>query len=91
MVQESITNALKHARASHIQVGLSVAGNTLELTVLDDGVGFDLPSVREKSLTGAALGLLGMEERVRLVGGQLKILAEPGKGTEVRAVIPFEE
>ena len=62
----------------------------LHLSVRDDGVGFDVASVREQAVRGANLGLLGMEERATLAGGGLQFHAAPGQGTEVHAWFPLK-
>jgi signal transduction histidine kinase len=60
----------------------------LELNVRDDGLGFDPALGRAKAVHSTSLGLLGMEERVSLVGGQVTICSVPGRGTEVSASFP---
>jgi signal transduction histidine kinase len=82
--REALTNALYHARSKNIEVSLQVAEDTLELTVLDDGVGFDLAAVREDHF-----GLLLMEERTESVGGVLYVDSDPGRGTAIRAQFPL--
>jgi signal transduction histidine kinase len=57
----------------------------VELTVRDDGVGFDPPAARRRAAEGASFGLLGMQERVDLLGGQFAVESRPGAGTLVRA------
>jgi two-component system sensor histidine kinase UhpB len=63
----------------------------LHLLVRDDGIGFDLEAARTQAVQGKGLGLLGMEERVRLLGGQLEIVTAPRKGTEIRVRLPLRE
>jgi signal transduction histidine kinase len=81
IAQEAIHNAVRHAQAQRIEVGLSARNGHLVLTVDDDGVGFD-PSAA--SLRSRRLGLTSMEERARAVGGTLTIDSRPGEGTRVR-------
>lgn len=83
VAQEAITNVLRHARARNLWVRLFDSGGRLALSVRDDGLGFDVPSVR-------GLGLAGMEERTALAGGTLELRAMPGKGTLVLATFPLE-
>jgi signal transduction histidine kinase len=83
ITQEALTNAIRHARAHAIRVGLVASGGTIELSIADDGVGF---VTGER--TGAGLGLRSIEERVRLTGGDVSIESEPGHGTTVRVRIP---
>lgn len=78
IAQESLNNARRHAQASHVDVRLARDGDQWMLTVRDDGMGFD-PAHRRHGY-----GLLGMEERARLLGGQLEVDSAPGRGTEVR-------
>ncbi len=79
VVQESLTNAVRHARAKNVSVDLNEQQRVLELEVRDDGVGFT-PEART-----SGTGLIGMQERVRELGGTLRIDSEPGRGTAVRA------
>jgi two-component system sensor histidine kinase DegS len=57
--------------------------------VRDDGIGFDLEAVQRRARGGAALGLLGMQERVELLGGRISFQSVPGEGTELRASFPL--
>ncbi|MFI5006020.1 MAG: MASE1 domain-containing protein [Solirubrobacterales bacterium] len=86
IAQEAVTNVLRHARARNVWVSLATRPSDLELSVCDDGMGFDLGTVRRSPAT--SFGLSGMEERVRLVGGRIEIRTSPGAGTEVRASFP---
>jgi signal transduction histidine kinase len=86
IAQEAVTNVLRHARARHVWVSLASGRSNVELTVRDDGLGFDLGTLRRSP--AASFGLSGMEERVRLVGGQIEIRTSPGAGTEVWARFP---
>jgi signal transduction histidine kinase len=90
IVQEALTNAVKHAKARAVTVEMSPDGDHLHLTVRDDGVGFDVAKVWEQAARGASLGLLGMQERARLAGGSVQFHAAPGQGTEVRARFPLK-
>ncbi len=81
LVQEATNNAIKHAEPRRISVTVSRGDATVEVTVADDGKGFD-PDRAERSF-----GLIGMQERVALSGGKLEIDSVPGRGTEVRAAL----
>ncbi len=83
LLGEALANALKHAAASEITVGVNVSDGWLELCVADDGRGFRADDVAMRSG-----GLLHMEDRARSFGGHLRISSEPGGGTEVRATLP---
>ena len=82
LLGEAVTNALKHARATRIDIGLRLADGWLEVTVTDDGVGFDPDQAGQRG------GLLHMEDRVRSFGGQLTIASPLGGGTKVVATFP---
>jgi signal transduction histidine kinase len=81
IAQEALHNALRHAHAEHIRIGLDARDGGLVLTVDDDGIGFDPASA---ALRSRRLGLTSMEERARAMGGSLTIASEPGSGTRVR-------
>ena len=90
VAQEALTNVVKHAKAHTVTVELTRNDEQLHLSVRDDGVGFDVASVRERAVRGASLGLLSMEERATLAGGGLQYHASPGQGTEVHAWFPLK-
>lgn len=85
ILQESLTNIAKHARATHAEVTLETESDTLILTVRDNGAGFDAAGPRAPR----SFGLVGMRERVHLLGGEVRIESSPGKGTTVDARIPM--
>ena len=88
IVQESVSNAMRHATASHLKVMLKSNGIHLTLSVQDDGCGFDPEGLLEKC-GSHPLGLLGMRERAAALGGELRVHSTPGQGTEIRAVFPL--
>jgi signal transduction histidine kinase len=81
IAQEALHNALRHAQAARIEVALRTEPGRLELTVTDDGVGFDPGAAGVRS---HRLGLTTMAERARAAGGTLEIASAPGSGTTVR-------
>ncbi len=90
VIQEALTNIVKHAQAQHVEIRVSRVGKHLQFAVKDDGVGFDAPAV----LAGAArggLGLIGIRERLNAVGGTLQIDSAAGRGTTLRVRIPMEK
>jgi two-component system sensor histidine kinase UhpB len=96
VVQAAVTNAERYAHATKVQVLLRAIApiesdgiTKLELVVRDDGVGFDVSTAMERSMRGASLGLVGMQERVRLAGGEITIESVHGQGTEIRAQFPL--
>ena len=89
IVQEALTNIVRHAKAQQVTVELSQQETQLHLIIRDDGIGFDVYAAREKATKGVSLGLLGMEERVLLIGGQIEIKSVKEHGTEIHAVFPL--
>jgi signal transduction histidine kinase len=89
VAQEAITNAIRHARAATVAVELRAEPDRLWLVVQDDGVGFDKDAVQQRAARGASLGLLSMNERTLLLGGELEVNSAPGRGTEIRAWFPL--
>ncbi len=89
VAQIALTNVERHARAKHVSVTLRQSERDLELVVRDDGIGFDVPSALARAAEGATLGLLSVQERTRLAGGEIEITSTPGQGTEVRAHFPI--
>jgi PAS domain S-box-containing protein len=87
VLQESLTNVARHAGARQVQVTLTHAGGRVRLQVTDDGSGF----VTERETSGTSFGLLGIRERVAMLGGRLTIRSAPGKGTTVEVDIALEE
>jgi signal transduction histidine kinase len=85
IVQESLQNLKKHSGAAQAKVNLHKTGDRLFLSVCDDGAGFDAKEMGNK----VGLGIRGMRERVRLVGGQFEIHSEPGNGTRIEASVPL--
>ena len=83
LVQEAITNISKYARATQIWLRLSTNDGQVEVSVRDDGIGFDTTMP-----TRSAYGLVGMRFRVEAEGGKLSVLSAPGQGTQVRARLP---
>jgi signal transduction histidine kinase len=84
IAQEALTNALKHGRAAHAVIEVREDPTTVRVRVRDDGNGFD-PHVET-----SGFGLLGMRERVELLGGELQLDSAPGRGTTVTASIPAQ-
>jgi PAS domain S-box-containing protein len=91
VVQEALTNVVRHARARQVWIELSQHEGRLELVVRDDGVGFDVARTLEHAVSGSHLGLLGMKERVELLGGSLEVDSRPGHGTRLYISLPMTE
>lgn len=86
VAQEALNNVARHAHARHVSVVLVRQGQEVALVVEDDGAGFDVGAVRRGR---SSLGVLGMEERLALVGGSFVLESTPGQGTTVQARIPL--
>jgi len=84
LVQEALTNVVKHAHAERVEVVVGAGGGRVELTVSDDGRGFDPDAPH------GGFGLIGMQERVVLAGGTLELRSAPGEGTTVSATLRSE-
>jgi signal transduction histidine kinase len=83
VVQEALSNVVKHAGADHVSIVIGQRDGLVAATIDDDGRGFEAAGVRED-----ALGLVGMRERLALVGGTLVLESTPGAGTTVAAQVP---
>jgi signal transduction histidine kinase len=85
ILQESLTNVARHARASQVSVRVTRENDRIVLTVRDDGVGFDTARPRKPG----SFGLAGLRERAYLVEGELDIASSPGHGTTIEVRIPL--
>lgn len=86
ILQEALTNVMRHAEAHTVELGLTVENDELCLRVSDDGRGFDM----ESAWRGNSFGLVGMRERVLMLGGTLEIDSQPGDGCTLRVRVPLE-
>jgi signal transduction histidine kinase len=89
VTQEALTNTIKHADAQNAHVRLVYGGQNVSVRVEDDGCGFDLTQIDGSERS--AWGIIGMEERASLLGGSFTITSNPGQGTQVEIVIPYEQ
>jgi signal transduction histidine kinase len=87
IVQEALTNIARHARARHACIRLW-RDECIHCAVRDDGIGFDIAELENGGKCG--FGLVGMQERLEVLGGRLLIASSPGHGTELRVSIPLE-
>lgn len=85
IVQEALHNAAKHSQCKSMQVTLVPEGDKLILSIIDNGVGFDL----EEARLAAGLGLISMRERIRLAGGEFAVVSKRGEGTRITAQVPI--
>ncbi len=90
IAQEAVTNAVRHAKPGHIAVELRFGARDLEMTIQDDGCGFDGQPHPQSSGPDGHFGLTGMRERTAEIGGTLAIDSAPGKGTRITASVPLE-
>ncbi len=88
VAQEALTNVGRHARASQVDVSIRKLPRAVGLTIEDNGRSFQVERVL-RAKRNKRLGLLGMRERVEMVGGRLRIESAPGQGTTIHAEIPF--
>lgn len=86
IIQEALTNVYKHAKATEVSINMRMTGKMLVMQISDNGTGFDSSRLSE----GTSLGLLGMRERARLVGGSMRISSTQGKGTSILARLPLD-
>ena len=91
VVQEAVTNVIRHAGSCRIDVTVRRDGAGIDVSVEDDGKGFDVGQTMERAATGKAIGLLGMQERVSMTGGEIEIDSTPGRGTRIRVRLPLSE
>jgi signal transduction histidine kinase len=83
VAQEALQNAIRHGRAGKIAMHLQGGGSSLALTIVDDGIGFDV-----NSAWGGGLGLVSMAERVESIGGEMSVRSSPGAGTSIEVTVP---
>ncbi len=94
ITQEAISNIIKHAEATNVQVSLNVSPPKIDLIIEDDGVGFEPEQLLDQEPSLSGWGLLGMQERVSLMQGRIQIDSEPGKGTRISVTanpVPWEQ
>ena len=86
VIQEALSNVRKHAQATTVRVRLEYANGVLAASVRDDGIGFEIEDSRRTAY--GRLGLVGMEERARMLGGTLEVQSSPGAGTQITLALP---
>ncbi len=90
VIQEAITNALRHAQATQIMVSLYQEKDWLIVTIADNGTGFDVKAASQQATEGHSMELVGMRERVVMAGGSFKIESSPQQGTTIHARFPLD-
>ncbi|MHB9013771.1 MAG: sensor histidine kinase, partial [Ignavibacteriaceae bacterium] len=91
IIQEAVTNIIKHSNAKNMTVEINILSNELYLIISDDGIGYDVHSARKMATSGSSIGVLGMQERAEAVGGWLDIFSSPNKGTKIHAIFPLKQ
>ncbi len=103
VVQEAINNIARHAAARNVEIGLFLNGEFTSVSITDDGIGFDLTELSMEAIQDIdsqdfqfsentrGLGVLGMQERIELLGGELEIDTAPGSGTQINIRVPIQE
>ena len=86
VVQEALTNVVRHAAASSVKIELSTDGRDFHLSFADDGKG----TTAEQLSDMGSLGIVGMKERISRVGGEFKIQSQPGQGTRIDISLPIK-
>jgi two-component system sensor histidine kinase UhpB len=90
LVQEAVTNILRHAKARHVDVTVKTTASELALRISEDGIGFDSFAALERAIRGESFGVVGMQERASLIGGRCEIVSAPGMGSVILARLPLE-
>ncbi|MBM3127373.1 MAG: HAMP domain-containing protein [Chloroflexi bacterium] len=88
VVQEAINNIAKHSGARNVHLNLDCSDGVVAIQVADDGIGFDLNEVARAGDRRRGLGLVGMQERVGLLGGKISLISDPGQGTQISIYVP---
>lgn len=103
VVQEAINNIARHAAARNVEINLELNEETAKVDIRDDGIGFDLTELNASAVKDLeemegtqpdntrGLGIMGMQERIELLGGELEILTAPGNGTQIHILVPLRE
>jgi PAS domain S-box-containing protein len=88
IAQEALSNVRKHSHASAVELTLDFRNDSIAMTVADNGNGFELPPATSDLAASGKLGLIGMQERARLLGGTIDMESKPGEGTKVVVTVP---
>jgi signal transduction histidine kinase len=89
IVQEALNNISKHAGATRVEIFFEHRDSTICASITDNGRGFDLDRVYHPESPGRGFGIIGMQERVSLLGGKIDIQSSPGRGTRIHIKVPY--
>ena len=89
IIQQAVVNAVKNGHARRIRILVSIGREMLRVKIADDGLGFDVDKVRSEAEEKGAWGLVNMEDRASMIGGEFTVTSEPGKGTTVSLAVPL--
>jgi signal transduction histidine kinase len=89
VINEALVNVYRHSKATQVSVVGRSRGETFEVAIRDDGVGFDVAKAIRRDLSGRSFGLVGMQERVAAIGGTLTVRSQAGRGTRVTISLPL--
>ncbi len=90
ITQEALANISKHAGARHVDIGISGSPEAIKIVISDDGKGFLISEKAGGYVSEGRMGLIGMEERARLLGGTFALHSEPGKGAQITVRLPLD-
>jgi signal transduction histidine kinase len=88
LIREALSNIRQHSEAEHVEITVAAGDDGVRVEIRDDGKGFDLEETLVKAARAGRLGLVGMHERVRMLGGVTRIDSQPGTGTVISATLP---
>lgn len=92
MFQEMLNNILKHSRATRVNIAVNYSiDNKFVLKVEDNGVGFDIEKKKTQASSSSGIGLKSMTNRASLIGAQISVQSQPGRGTAIKVELPFEK
>jgi signal transduction histidine kinase len=91
VVRELLTNVVKHAEATKVDIAIDKRGSCMHIQVVDDGVGFDLAESGPRAGKSSGYGLFSIRERLTSLGGVVKIRSLPGQGTRISITVPLEQ
>ena len=91
IVQEALSNVQKHAKANRVEIQLEIGVRLLQVTIIDDGVGFNMEAVLRDPEKWDHFGIRGILERARLVGGEATIDSRKGRGTRIVLRVPLSD